>query len=116
MPPKLRLALDSMLPKESAVPVTVRDSMQCTDNGTLRVMSKSLQEYKFNAEGMTRCNPRLLEGDQPYKVHLPCHLVDACIHGSVLCAKQSLHITLKLAVRSDLHHMHCRYHRRMCRY
>ena len=75
MPPKLRLALDSTLPKESAVPVVVRDSMQCTDNGTLRVMSKSLQEYKFNAEGMTRGNSRLLEVDQPYKVQKPCWLI-----------------------------------------
>lgn len=68
MPPKLRLALDSILPKDSLAPVPARDSMQCTDNGTLRVMSKSLQEYKFNAEGMTRGNSRLLDGDQPYKV------------------------------------------------
>ena len=69
MPPKLRLALDSMPPRDSIVPVVVRDSMQCTDNGTLRVMSKSLQEYKFNSEGMIRGNSRLLEGDQPYKVN-----------------------------------------------
>ena len=73
MPPKLRLALDSTLSKESAAPVNVKESMQCTDNGTLRVMSESLQEYKFNAEGMTRGNSRLLEGDQPYKVHKCMH-------------------------------------------
>ena len=46
----------------------MQESMQCTDNGTLRVMSKSLQEYKFNAEGMSRGNPGLLRSDQPYKV------------------------------------------------
>ena len=68
MPPKLRLALDAVLPRDSIAPLPVRDSMQCTDNGTLKVMSKSLQEYKFNAEGMTRGNSRLLEGDQSYKV------------------------------------------------
>ena len=68
MPPKLRLALDSMLPRDSLVAVPVRDSMQCTDNGTLRVFSKSMQEYTFNAEGMTRGNAKLLNGDQPYKV------------------------------------------------
>ncbi|KAL3138747.1 hypothetical protein ABBQ32_005592 [Trebouxia sp. C0010 RCD-2024] len=68
MPPKLRLALDSTLPRDSLAPVPVRDSMQCTDNGTLRVFSKSMQEYKFNAEGMTRGNARLLDGDQPYKI------------------------------------------------
>ena len=46
----------------------MQESIQCTDTGTLRVMSKSLQEYKFTSEGMTRGNSGLLRSNQPYKV------------------------------------------------
>ena len=50
--------------------------MHCTDTGTLRVTSKSLHEYKFTAEGMTRGNYGPLRSDQPYKVR--CEY--CCVH------------------------------------
>ncbi len=71
--------------------------MQCTDTGTLRVMSKSLQEYKFTSEGMTRGNSGLLRGDQSYKVCLP--FVAVCIAvGLLLCFPSKLDV----AARPDL--------------
>lgn len=54
-----------------------QESLQCTDNGTLKVLSKSFQEYKFTAEGMTRHNsgPAM---EQPYKVLLRCAEQSCC--------------------------------------
>ncbi|DBB08749.1 hypothetical protein WJX82_002264 [Trebouxia sp. C0006] len=70
MPPKLRLAVESVnhYPLESITNAPLRESMQCTDTGTLRVTSKSLQEYRFTSEGMTRGNSGLLRTDQHYKI------------------------------------------------
>ena len=63
----------------------MQESMQCTDNGTLRVLSKSLQEYKFNAEGMSRGNSGLMRSDQPYKVSSN-QPDDACLHKAACTA------------------------------
>ncbi|KAL0037730.1 hypothetical protein WJX77_009896 [Trebouxia sp. C0004] len=70
MPPKLKLAVESgnHYPLESITNAPLRESMQCTDTGTLRVTSKSLQEYRFTSEGMTRGNSGLLRTDQHYKI------------------------------------------------
>ncbi|KAA6418469.1 MAG: mitogen-activated kinase kinase 6-like [Trebouxia sp. A1-2] len=70
MPPKLKLAVGSVshYPLESITNAPLRESMQCTDTGTLRVTSKSLQEYRFTSEGMTRGNSGALRTDQHYKI------------------------------------------------
>ena len=59
--------------------------MQCTDTGTLRVMSKSLQEYKFTSEGMTRGCSGLLKSDQHYKVRVTVAEGAFAICGGITC-------------------------------
>lgn len=48
----------------------MQESVQFTDNGTLKMLSRSRQEYKFTADGMSRTGsaPLTTEGQVPLKV------------------------------------------------
>ena len=81
MPPK-RLSLKVQAPDESVNGAStsgrsdsrVQESVQFTDNGTLKMLSRSRQEYKFTADGMSRTgsDPLSTEGQLPLKVLLGC--------------------------------------------
>lgn len=48
----------------------MQESVQFTDNGTLKMLSRSRQEYKFTAHGMSRTGsaPLTMEGQVSLKV------------------------------------------------
>ena len=48
----------------------MQESVQFTDNGTLKMLSRSRQEYKFTADGMSRTGsaPLSTQGQAPLKV------------------------------------------------
>ena len=76
MPPK-RLSLKLQASDESVNGTRtsendprVQESVQFTDNGTLKMLSRSRQEYKFTADGMSRTGsaPLSTERQLPLKV------------------------------------------------